>query len=123
MTRKLKSMHIRVGPYLFKVDTSDTARAVTAGAGLRGTCLSDELVIYIDPDLPYARQLATLLHEVMHEALNDGPEIKGITDDQIEAVLNLVERTLVQLVKDEYWIFYDLNRALTRSLDEEQHEE
>jgi hypothetical protein len=76
---------IRVGAFDYRVELEPT---LAEKAGVLGLCVTDNITIYLDGNMPDPVEAETLLHEALHAMWTQTTLDKMYTDEQEEAIIH-----------------------------------
>lgn len=89
--------------YTIKIAADTVSREALIGRarkGLYGFCDNDTFEIFLHPDNGKERQQDTVLHEILHAAVNYAGINRDLTDEQEESIVNRLAPILLGALKD-----------------------
>ncbi len=93
---------IKIGPYNYRIQISETAIAaasVVAQRGLIGSCDRRQTTLIIKPGLSPTMEVSTVLHEVIHAITDSTGLTETITHELEETIVNALAPTLLDTLR------------------------
>lgn len=100
---KLDRKRLKIGSFSARIWADAAAEEAMTAAGAQGTWLGDQLVVVVDRRLAPLRQISTIFHESMHAIWEESPLDKVYSDEQEEAIILVLERGILQFLRDNPW--------------------
>ena len=106
--------NLKIGRHNYIVNYVEQHHEALDGS-YKGRCYSEQKKIFVAIELPETEQELVLIHEAFHAILytSGGYEYlieKGLTRDNIETLIKIMEHTLTDFVYDNYKEINDLRR-------------